>query len=108
MLKEHLPKPISLKPINCTDYVVTDLRNPYGIGWDIAQLQELFNNEEVQFISDVSALGTKDRLMWKYATTGVYDVATGYKLAHNLKRQRLGSAGSSSTVEDEKALWLTV
>lgn len=65
LLEGYIPNPISLRPANCRDCVVADLKNLYGEGRDMAKLQQLFSSEEVRQISSTafSALGTKDRII---------------------------------------------
>lgn len=48
--------------------------------------------EEIALISKVplSSLGTKDKLVWKKNSHGMYDVASGYSMAMQIKRQKTG------------------
>lgn len=102
-----MPRPISLRLEKCNYALVADLKNPHGEGWDMAKLQLLFTFEEVRLITStaLSAMGTNDILIWKHVVHGQYDVDSGYKLAHKMKRQRPGGERSSRSVEDEKIIW---
>lgn len=68
-------------------------------------LNQLSNEEEVVLISSIllSALGSKDRLIWKKFPNGQYSVSSSYEFAKHLKQQHLNLAGSSTAlVEDKK------
>lgn len=84
----HLPKPVSCKPSNCPVSTVVELRNKEGEDWDRQPLNQLFNEEEVALITSIplSALGTKDRIIWKLSANGQFSVSLGYELAMGIKR----------------------
>lgn len=84
---DHLPKPVFLKTTNSEVIKVAHLRNPKGKGWNKKFLHKLFNKEEIDLISRVnlSALGAKDRLVWKQTRNGQYSASSGYEFAKMLK-----------------------
>lgn len=79
----HMPKLISPKPENCSIEKVAELRNPEGEGWNKTLIEQLFNEEERELImkTPMSAMGTKDRLVWKMERNGQYRVSSGHKVA---------------------------
>lgn len=79
----HLPKPVARVSAQSTELRVRDLRSKDGAGWDNEMLESLFNAEEVSLIKEVpvSAVGVKDRLIWKHSKDGHYTIKTGYQVA---------------------------
>lgn len=67
-----MSKPMIQKLDNCSEFRVVDLRNPNGEGWNTTLLARYFNEEEIELISRVnlSAFGTRDKLIWKHARYG--------------------------------------
>lgn len=85
---------------------VGELRIRQGDGWNKEMLQQIFNEEERKLVESiqVSLLGVKNRLIWKDAKDGQYNVQSGYKLATQRDELKCNKAESSNKGE-ERRLW---
>lgn len=79
-----------------------------GEGWNQTLLAQLFSPEEIQIINrtPISSMGLADRLVWIQSKHGQYTVDSGYKLAKEYQKQKLGDEGTSHRrIAEEKVLW---
>lgn len=102
----HMSKLVSTKLEKCSIEKVAELRNPEEEGWNRRLLEQLFNEVQRELImkTPMSAMGTKDILVWKMKRNGQYMESSGHEVAQRLKKQKRSEAESSATAEDGKKL----
>ncbi|KAM1736077.1 hypothetical protein ACFX12_014475 [Malus domestica] len=102
------PKPTTFKvrpKNNLGETMVSDLIDSDTLAWRSDLIVNGFHRDDVSTILSIplSHVGSNDRLVWHYATNGIYSVKTGYSMALKLMDDgALGRKGRGNPSESNK------
>jgi hypothetical protein len=103
-------RPLGAKPNTAPVTMVSDLLLADGLGWNVAKVNELFFEGDVEDILKipVGRAGTGDYLAWNYTKNGVFTVKSAYHLKMQLNQACAETPGPSLSSSEHKgwlALW---
>lgn len=93
---------------NVNQTTVNDLIAASGDNWDMAKITQLIPNESIRKVlaTPINTHLAEDTTFWPYSKDGVYNVKSGYKIAH----YEVGEGGSidNPSSPSEKQLWKSI